>query len=146
MVDKTINNKRGWIRVVEALVAILLIAGFLILIIDNPSNGQKDISSKVYLAENSILREIQLNNTYRTYILTVEESVEFNGFDINLKDHVTNRTPEYLNCTSKICDFDYDSVCDIASLERNIYVRSIMIAGNASKYEPKILNIFCWTA
>ena len=144
MVNK---NKRGWIRIVEAMVAILLISGFLILILDNQDNGQKDISKKVYLVENAILREVQLNQTYREYILGIEEtSVEFNAFDTNLKTHIESRIPNYLNCTGKICDFDLDPVCNIDSLEENIYVQSVMIATDGTTYEPKLLKIFCWTA
>lgn len=139
------KNKRGWIRIVEALIAILLIAGFLILIINNPKNGQKDISAKVYVTENAILREIQLNFTYRDYILGIAETVEFENFDDNLKDHITSRVPNYLNCISKICDFYIDPVCDIVSSEENLYVRSVMIAADSTTYDPKLLKIFCWT-
>ena len=140
------KNKKGWIRIVEALVAILLIAGFLILIIDNQENGGKDISAKVYMTENAILREIQSNSTFRTYILTITESVEFENFNSDLKNHITSRVPTYLNCTGKICDFAYDPVCDIDSLKKDIYVRSVMIATDSTTYEPKLLKIFCWTA
>ena len=141
------KNKRGWIRIVEALVAILLIAGFLILIIDNQENGGKDISDKVYMAENAILREVQSNNTYREYILGIgNTSVEFESFNDDLKNHITSRVPAYLNCTGKICDFDYDLNCDIDSLKKDIYVRSVMIAADSTTYEPKLLKIFCWTA
>jgi len=139
------KNKKGWIRIVEAMVTILLIAGFLILIIDNPENGKKDISAKVYITENAILREVQANSTYRTYILGIDTSIELGDFNTGLKNHITSRIPEYLNCTSKICDFGTDPVCNIDSLEEAIYVRSVMIAADSTTYDPKLLNIFCWT-
>lgn len=140
------KNKKGWIRIVEALVAILLITGFLILLIENQENGKKDISSKVYVTENAILREIQSNNTYRGYILGIGETfVEFENFNDNLKEHINNRIPNYLNCTGKICDFDYDPVCVIDSLKKDIYVRSVMIATDSTIYKPKLLKLFCWT-
>jgi len=140
------KNKKGWIRIVEAMVSILLIAGFLILLINNPGKVEKDVSTKVYATENAILREVQLNSTYRTYILGIgETSVEFENFNINLKNHITSRVPEYLNCTSKLCDFDINPACDIGSLEKDIYVRSVMIAADSTTYDPKLLNIFCWT-
>jgi len=138
-------NKKAWIRIVEALVAILLITGFLILVLDSQTKGDKDISAKVYVTENAILREIQSNNTYRTYILGIEETVEFAEFDSALKEHIISRVPEYLECSSKICDFDYDSACDIDSLEEEIYAKSVMIATDLDTYEPKLLKIFCWT-
>ncbi len=147
MVNKIEKNKKGWIRIVEALVTILLIAGFLILIINSTPSQEKDISSKVYLTENAILREIQLNSTYRAYILgTGDVSVEFENFNVGLKNHITNRVPNYLNCTGKICDFSIDPVCDIDSLEKNIYVRSVMVTADLTSYNPKLLKIFCWTA
>ncbi len=146
MVNKIIKNKRGWIRIVEALVAILLIAGFLMLLIDNQEEGTKDISSKVYVTENAILREIQSNSTFRSYILTITGSIEFEEFDDCLKNHITSRVPEYLNCVGKICDFGTNPVCDIDSLEKDIYVRSVMIATDSTTYDPKLLKIFCWTA
>jgi len=129
----------------EAFIAILLIAGFLTLIISDYDNGEKDISAKVYSAENAILREVQLNSTYRTYILERDTSIELDDFDPNLKDHIYSRVPMYLECTSKICDFGTDPVCDIDSLDENIYVRSIMIAADSTTYDPKLLKIFCWT-
>ncbi len=146
LIKKQMKNKRGWIRIVEALIAILLIAGFLTLLINSQEEGTKDISSKVYLTENAILREIQLNNTYRTDILDVTGSVEFESFNENLKEHINNRIPNYLNCTGKICDFEYDPACNIDSLKKDIYVRSVMITTDSTTYNPKLLKIFCWTA
>ena len=145
--DKKQMNKRGWIRIVEALVAIMLIAGFLILLMDNQEDGVKDISAKVYMTENAILREVQSNSTYRTHILGMGDGpIEFEDFDVSLKNHITSRVPEYLNCTGKLCDFDINPICDISSSEETIYVRSVMIAADADTYDPKLLKIFCWTA
>jgi len=145
--EEQMKNKRAWIRIVEALVAILLIAGFLTLLINSQEEGTKDISSKVYLTENAILREVQLNDTYRTYILGIDEnSVEFDGFNENLKEHINNRIPNYLNCTVKICDFSFDPACNIDSLKKDVYVRSVMITTDSTTYNPKLLKIFCWTA
>jgi len=141
------ENRRGWIRIVEALVAIMLIAGFLILLMDNNKEGVKDISAKVYVTENAILREVQSNSIYREYILGIgEASVEFEAFNEDLKNHITLRVPEYLNCVGKICDFHENPICDISSSEETIYVRSVMIAADADTYDPKLLKIFCWTA
>ena len=139
------KNKRAWIRIIEALVAILLIAGFLILILDNQKSESKDISSKIYASENAILREIQSNQTYREYILTITDSVELNDFNSNLKNHIIQRIPTYLNCTAKICDFGSNPICDMNLGEKNIYARSIMIATDSITYNPKLVKLFCWT-
>jgi len=134
------KNKHGWIRIVEALVAILLIIGFVLLIIEG-SSVKKDVSSRIYLTENAILTEIQLNSTFRDYILDVSVPLEFENFEQDLKNHITNRLPEYLECDAKICAAS--NVCINEILEEDVYVRSLMIAGDADVYNPKQLKLFC---
>src|SRR3989344_493349 len=69
---KIIYDKRGWIRVVEAFVAILLIVGVLLFVINKGYIGKKDISKQVYDAEISVLREIELDDNLREEILKLE--------------------------------------------------------------------------
>ncbi|GAJ11607.1 unnamed protein product, partial [marine sediment metagenome] len=76
VINKTFNNmiikeknKRGWIRIVEAFVAILLVTGVLLVIINKQYIGKDDISAKVYDVELSILREIQSDTALRDSIL-----------------------------------------------------------------------------
>ena len=139
------KNKHGWIKIVEALVAILLIAGFITLVLERNSENT-GLASDIYDAENFILREIQSNSQFRNYILGVGTSVEFNNFDESLKNHIISRTPEYLECTGKICDLDYDSACTIDLLKKDVYVRTAMITANEDIYDPKLIKLFCWTA
>ena len=63
------RNKRGWIRIVEAFIAVLLVAGILLFVINKGYIGRRDISQQVYDAQLAVLREIQLNDTLRTQIL-----------------------------------------------------------------------------
>ena len=61
------KNKKGWIRILEALIAILLIIGFLVITIDK--GGEKEeLSSRIYSVEKAMLKEIQINETFREYI------------------------------------------------------------------------------
>ena len=46
-----LQGKRGWIRIVEAFVAILLITGVLLLVMNKGYIGKKDISGQVRDAE-----------------------------------------------------------------------------------------------
>jgi len=137
-----IKNKKGWIRIVEALVAILLIVGFLTLII-NKGEQKSNLNSRIGLSENSILREIQINSTYRNYILGTSGTVEFEDLDSNLNAQIISRTPEYLNCVGQICEFDND--CDyVENSGKDIYGKSVFIGANSEVYSPKQLKLFCW--
>jgi hypothetical protein len=70
MVNKIMKGKKGWIEIVEAFVAILLIAGVVLVILNKSSLGGTDISQQVYTTELSILREVQTNDIFRAEIIT----------------------------------------------------------------------------
>ena len=65
---KISKDKRGWIRVVEAVTAVLLILGAVLVILDKGYIAKTDISEEIYKIENSILMEIQLNDSMRNEI------------------------------------------------------------------------------
>lgn len=138
------KNRKGWIRLVEAFVAILLILGVAMIALDKEYVAKTDITPKVYLTETAILREIQMNESFRNYVVGTAESVEFGNFPSDLSGFITKRIPDYLNCTSKICGIQESCAMNLG--EKNIYVQSVMIAANAEKYNPRQIKIFCWTA
>lgn len=136
-------GKKGWIRILEALIAILLIIGFLVITIDK-GDEKEELSSRIYSVEKAMLKEIQINETFREYILGTTGTIEFENFEQGLKNHITKRTPEYLNCTSKICAFD--NVCGYEDDSgKSIYARSVIITANLEVYSPKQIKLFCWT-
>ena len=138
-------NKRGWIRVVEAFVAVLLITGVLLIIINKGYIGKKDISNKVYDAELSILREIELNDSLRTEILSASplpSEWEDIGFPIDVKDKIEARSPEYLICVAKICELD--EICIIENIDKDVYAQAVAITATNEIYKPRQLKLFCW--
>ena len=79
------KNKRAWIKIVEAFVAILLVVSVLLIVLNEGYIEKNDISLKVYEIELSILREIQSNNSLRADILNIEKSelpVEWKDFEL----------------------------------------------------------------
>ena len=66
------NEKRGWIRIVEAFVAILFIMG-VVLIVINKGYFKESNEEKVYQIQAEILREIQLNDEFRKEILIADD-------------------------------------------------------------------------
>ena len=64
MKNKIFNNKRGWVKVLEVFVAILLVMGVIFFIL-NESVSEDTISNDIYEMEISILRNVQLNDTFR---------------------------------------------------------------------------------
>jgi len=147
-----IKNKRGWIRVVEAFVAILLIVGVLLFVINKGYIGKKDISKQVYDAEISILREIELDDNLRTEILNlplIEDGVVIEGGVVvtetnlpNIYQKIKFRPPEYLECEAKICELD--KICIMDSLDKDVYAQAVAISATNEIYRPRQLKMFCW--
>lgn len=144
-------DKGGWIRIVEAFVAILLIVGVLLVVINQGYVGKKDISEKVYDAEISILRDIENDNQLRTEILnaivTPEDAInwdEFETFELsNVRQRILLRTPDYLECRGQICDIN--SVCAMEEYVANdVYAQQVIITATIEDYDPRILKLFCW--
>ena len=141
-------NKKGWIKIVEAFVAVLLVTGVVLISINSGYVETKDISSEVYGIELSILREIKLNNTLKDYILIAEPPLDWNNesFPQEVKNKIDARTPNYLNCEAKICSID--GTCDIERyFDKNIYAQSVTIAPTLTQIDPvyRKLKLFCWT-
>ena len=95
------KNKRGWIRIVEAFVSILLISGVLLSVIDKGYFQNEDMSVKVYKAETAILKEIQLDEELRKEIINIDSnrlpiSWDSPYFPINVSDRINERVPNYL--------------------------------------------------
>lgn len=138
-----IKNKRGWIRIIEAFVAILLIASIMLMVVSKESS-KDDQSEKIYDDELSILKDIELNQTLRNEILGLSSlPVEWEEFPEKTKERINQKMPVYLECEGKICDMDDNCLLD-SSLEKDLYTKSVIIAANSETYSPRQLKLFCW--
>ena len=138
------KNKRGWIKIVEAFVAVLLIAGVVLIIIDKEYLKKEDISSEVYDTELKILKEIQLNNTLRENILNAgTPPINWSNFPLIIKNKIINDMPDYLDCNAKICGIEDACTIDENS-EKDIYVQSVIITSTLDTLNYRQLKLFCW--
>lgn len=145
------RNRRGWIEIVEAFIAILLIAS-VILIVINKQTANADISEKIYDAQISILREIQTNDSLRADIASVGEGLlplswGAEGFPASIVNKIIERTPTYLECAATICVINTPCVLGAVSgsENKNIYSQSVVISSTIGGLVYRQLNIFCWT-
>lgn len=139
-------NKKGWIEIAEAFIVILLIMGVLLIAINKIEVSKTDFSSKVYGVEIAILREIQLNDSYRNEILSATDlPIEWDdaNFPVEVKQRIIKRTPSYLTCIAKICV--PEDPCYLTSYPiQDTYSQSVVITSNLQVYDPRQLKIFCW--
>lgn len=140
------ENKRGWIKIVEAFVAILLVAGVLLIVVNRNNNTTSDLSDRIYNAEISIIREIQVNDSLRNEIVSLSAPIEWDNsaFPVNVKKLITSRTPNYLDCVAKICQTS-DSCFLTAYSDKDTYAQAGIISGTQHEINTLQLKLFCWT-
>ncbi len=142
------KNRRGWIQIVEAFVAVLLVVGVVLIVLNKGYLERTDISERVYEAELSILREVQTNDSLRTKILSAAEPMpvpwEDARFPAEVKDKIIARTPNYLDCIGRICNMT--QICVISEEKgKDIYSQSVTITSTLQTLSYRKLNLFCWT-
>jgi hypothetical protein len=136
------KNKKGWIEIVEAFTAVLLVAGVLLVILNKGSLGKTDISDQVYTTQVSILREIETNSTFRTEILAISTLPA--GVPTNINQTIFKRTPNYLTCQGQICALNDKCILTNAP-KKDIYAQAILITSTLQKTDYVQLKLFCWT-
>ena len=135
IVINNMKNKKAWMRIVEAVIGILLIMGFLVYFISQKTT-KSDISQGVYDRQMQILDVISKNDSIRTSILS-DDNTEVN-------DYIKNMIPASWNFTTHICAIQ--DICNRAytPYDREVYATEILITSNITDYQPKKLRFFVW--
>jgi len=143
MVNK--KNNKGWIRIAEAFIAVLIVIGAAIIVVGGGIQIE-GVSEKVYDIEISILREIQLNNTLRSEILGTSGIIEWDDFSLQApktKDKIENKIVGWIECVTKICPPESPCLLGEES-EKSVYAQSVLITSTLDTFNPRQLKLFCW--
>jgi hypothetical protein len=134
------KNKRGWIRITEAVVAILIMASVLIVMYtnDTPSLSYSDY---VFNLQTRILMDVADRADLRNATLYSNEP----DLHPKLKEYFDSSIPSNFNYTVVVCSLSA-SVCsaDLTSVEKEIFVEDRIISSNLEKYDPKMLRLYIW--
>jgi len=138
-----INHKKdvkGWIRILEAFLAIMIIMGSLLIIISRqPKNI--GVSDDIYEKQRQILEIISKNETLRTEVLFGDSN------SLVLNDVVKKLSPVSWNYSLNICALN--EICpNLANngnyISTDVYATEILITSNLTEYAPKKLKLFVW--
>ena len=134
-------NNKGWIRIAEAFVSVLIVIGAAIVVINGGIQGD-DISEKIYDIEISISREIRLNESLRGEILETSGIIDWNDFPSQTKNKIIDKTPKGLKCIAKICPLESACLLEEES-EKNVYAHSTLLTSTLTNYNPRTIKLFC---
>lgn len=128
-------NKRGWLKVLEAVIAITLLIGVLLYMMSS-SAPRKDISNVVYEKEKYILDTISKNDALRNDIV--------NNNNANVNYTIEKMIPITWDFETRICELD--SICQGVRrpLDKDVYSSEIIVTSNKTSYNPKKIRLFVW--
>jgi hypothetical protein len=131
------KNNKAWIRIVEATIAVLLLASVLfIMIIRIPATT--DDGSRIREAERFALETISKNSTLRGYVLTNNLDKVNSSLITSLSAYSSQWAWDF-----KICNVE--SACGIDKYpDKEVYADEILISSTLQTYSPKKLRLFVW--
>ncbi len=129
-----IKNKRGWLRVFEAVLAIILIMGSILLIYRSQQISPQT-GSYIEDWQKEILTRIAEDESLRNNIVENKSDPVWNFINASLLPNL-NFSIKICNLTGP-CPLEFYPGGDIFAQER-------IISGTIEKYDPKKLRFFVW--
>ena len=137
-------NKKAFVRTLEAVIAILMIFGFILF--TKPQLNPDAISGtpdQVKTAQQFIFSEISYNQDFRSCITTASNPSSGSCTEVcgaRLDNFIRPNVPFGYDYACEICETSVSCMHRDLPLDRNIYADSIFIADKHSK----ILRIYFW--
>lgn len=117
-----IHNRRGWIRIVEALIAIMIIATAILLI--TPRNPNPDVGGEIHNKQRAILETMARNDSFRSEIITLNSRRTGNCRVISSSDACTlSKQCTFMNFIKKNLPATLDyaaTICNIYSFNNTV--------------------------
>ncbi|MEK6926942.1 MAG: hypothetical protein AABX11_00770 [Nanoarchaeota archaeon] len=134
-------NRRGWLRLVEAVVSIVIVLTTVIVVIVNSNIGKEQ--SGLCSTINPYLEEIAQNQTQREMILTQNESNVNGNLTLYLKDKISDPALDY---KIKVCSLEGECLLNEGGLDNiEICAGERVISnfkGQTSDLAPRKIKLF----
>jgi hypothetical protein len=127
-------NKKAWLRIVEAVAAVLIIFG-VVMIIVSKQVPKPDSSEEIYDKQKQILDIVSNNESLRNFILIENKDP--------VKNSISKLIPNNWNFTINICNLTM--ICNAETPgDREIFVAESLVTSNLTQYQPKKIRFFVW--
>ena len=140
LIPLTKKNKRGWIMILEAFIAIMVLIGFFIATIQRQT-PQPDIAANVYKVQQQILWEASDDNAIR-------EDVIVNNQICSLENFVYLRTPSAFDYHVQTCDPPGLCPMNLSASEvkptGDVFVNDRILSTTLKEYNPTVIQLFFW--
>lgn len=143
-------NKKGFIRTLEAVIAIVLILGFIFYITPRVVEFEEKVPENVANAKEFILNQILFNKDYSSCIISAGNGACDTAITCDKKTEILklfkDNVPFGYNYICEICSSDSEKKPCITlpedTFEKSVYTNSIFIYKADQKYN--IMRIYIW--
>jgi len=129
-------NRRGFIRIVEVMVAITLILGMIVVVYKSRSAEQ--MAPDLTETARDVLREISVRESLRNEIVTAQTNAPMT----NTLAFINDKLPDYILFELRSCEIS--SACGQSSYRGNVYSAERIISADTSMFDPIKLRLFLW--
>lgn len=133
-------NKKGYIKTVEAVIAVIMIIIISFTLIPQHVERQPDPPLSLQGAMGFINEKIEFNESLRRGIVTEEY-----GIETSITPIIKLNKPWNYDFTCAVCSSTGTCIID-TPLKQNVYVSDIFIASSEMTQNPKIVRIWFWEA
>ena len=152
------KNKRGWMRILEATIAVMIVSGVLVVVYSKQVDRKIAPAEYFFKLQRHILSDIYSRTDLRLAVLNSYNDSDPNDGNFSIiSDFIGGRTPGAFNYSLRICDLgDETDRCKmknsdyIATLEKDVFVEDTIISAdlgdgtNAVYTNGKKLRFFIW--
>lgn len=139
-----IKNKRAWMRILEATISILILAGVMVTIYSG--GGEVSTTSRsesIHRLQSQILDDIVSSDVLRGHVLGDNETDL-----VILEDYVNERIPESMGSSLMVCDLadpcNLNSTLFLETYSLESFVEEKIVSSNFSDYKPRKVKLFLW--
>lgn len=138
----TLNGRKGQIKILEAVIAVLIILGFMIYITNKTSPAKPDLSDQIYKIQRQVLTEVANNVSLRDAVLKNDED----EVKLYLKDRLS---PYIFEFNISICAINAPCPCGAIKCPQQveIFADEVIINSNLSDlapFGPQKLAMYMW--
>ncbi len=143
------RNKRGWIRILEATIAVMIVAGVLVVAYAKQVDRGGGPVDYFQSLQKQILMDISASGELRLMVLNNNEEM------VSL--FVGEKVPDAFGYYLRICGLgDVSDFCKIDDVgvvaeikDKDVFVEEIVVSadlgdGSSAKYNPKRVRLFVW--
>ena len=149
-----VMNKRGWMRILEATIAVMIVSGVLVVVYSRQVDRGVEPADYFFNLQRQILMDISSRSDLRLNVLKAVETPSNDDY-VNVSEFVAGRIPGAFGHSIRICEFGGDDYCKmnrthyIATRDKDVFVEEVVISsdfsdGSKSWRVPKKLRLFVW--